>query len=74
MCPPSVVLMPLVPADEAVGGTELQIDVKLIGPEGKLQLQLKNKVTYLSVIGPDRHFVVFTVGLFTSHAAPCSAG
>lgn len=51
-------------ADAAVGGSELQIDVKLIGPEGKLHLQLqqqqkkqKNKVTYLSVIGPDSHFI-----------------
>lgn len=66
--------MLFVPADEAVGGAELQIDVKPIGPEGKRQSQLKNKVSYLSVIGPDRRFIVFAVGLFTSHAAPCSAG
>ena len=60
-----------------MGGSELHIDVKLIGPEGKLHLQLqqknktkKNEATYLSVIGPDSRFItedaMFTAGLFIS--------
>lgn len=42
-CIPPRDLKLFIPADGAVGGSELQIDVKLIGPEGKLQLQLKRQ-------------------------------
>lgn len=67
------------PADEDEGGTELQIDVKLIGPEGKQQSAL-HKGGDISVSDWSRqtpHDVeddVFTVGVFIRHTAPCSAG
>lgn len=69
-----------VPVDEAVGGTALQIDVKLIGPEGKLTVTAKKK-TQGDIFVSDWsrqifHHVeadVFTVSLFINHTAPCGA-
>lgn len=45
--------------DRAVGGTELQVNMKPIGPEAELQLRLRNKATRLSAIG-SRFIVVVT--------------
>lgn len=45
--------------DRAVGGTELQVNIKPIGPEAELQLRLRNKATRLSAIG-SRFIVVVT--------------